>query len=156
MDEYKRNEIKGRSWFSRFINETQRDLVFIPTETINETIDGFLKTATNSCVIEIKTRNKDYEKFKTHWIEIGKFMNIVNWQTKTKSKKAYYVNFFDWDTVYIYDLKKVNSQTCNIVSKWVWEKTVVGDKKVLKRFFEIPREFARIYKWENYKWKRIQ
>lgn len=151
------NERIGRELFQVFIDQFPNELEWTPTNNIHDYIDGIVRYHENNySAVEIKTRNKKYENYDTYLMELDKYINVRNRMRSEKCHTIWYVNFFDKDSLYIFDFRKFNPNELKITEMWVLQSTCepwLGYRR--KKFINLPKEYANHYKFENSSWKKV-
>nr|WP_320037835.1 hypothetical protein [uncultured Bacteroides sp.] len=98
MNEFEKAEAKSRTFLEGFLNQVgatdQR-----PTEHYDR-VDYYFTYKGNKVVAEIKVRNIKYKNYDTHLIEESKLKALLKAKKDNGCDFAYYINFFDEDTVY--------------------------------------------------------
>lgn len=156
MDAFDINEAKGRRIFESFLSQAKNTSNWNPTTDKYNPIDGFFELNGKKIVVEIKTRDKRYVNYLTHLIQIDKYMNLTKARADNNCYTGMYVNIFDSDTIYIYDLRDISNNNCSLVSKMANRYTAINCGQTVKQFYEIPTRFAKVFKRdENGNWKRI-
>ena len=156
LDAFLINEEKGRKIFEEFLSQAKNTSNWNPTKNKYNPVDGFFKLDNKKIVGEIKTRDKQYMNYLTHLIQIDKYMNLTQAKVTNNCYTGLYVNIFGSDTIYIYDLKDINSNNCNITEMMANRHTAINSGKTKKQFYEIPTRFAQVFKKdENGKWHKI-
>lgn len=155
-NEFQRHEIIGRRWFESFVNQLKIKSIWQPTANTYDFVDGYLTQGNKKAVIEIKTRNPNYVKYSSHWMELDKFMNLTKNKIDSNCNIGWYVNFFGEDIMYIYDLKNINTNNCPLIRKWVPKATADPSKGYeWKQFLDIPTKYAIRFERVNNKWTRL-
>ena len=155
MTKFEENEEIGRNLFESFVSQLKKQTDWNPT-AIKDCLDGFLQQDDIKVAVEIKTRNKCYEKYSTYWMELDKYLNIKNRIKGEHCKSVWYVNFFDNDSMYIFDFRNIIVSNLRIVNKLVLKSTVAPERGYQwKQFIELPRNYASYYKFEKTKWKKV-
>lgn len=154
MDSFELNEEIGRSWFASFVKQLKTKTEWIPSLGRYNFIDGFVIQKDKKYVVEIKTRSKKFLNCHNHLIELNKYMNMTKVKVDSNCKNGFYVNFFGEDTLYIYDLKDINTNNCKLVERLAQTSTVCREYK-RKLFLEIPTRYAIKFKKINNRWTRI-
>ena len=72
-------------------------------------VDGYFTKDNIKAVVEIKGRDKYYEGFDTHLMEVEKYKAIVTDAHSNGIKCAYYACFFGDDTLYLYNVGKIKA-----------------------------------------------
>ena len=155
MDKFEQDELTGRSWFEGFVKQLKVDTTWQPTTGKYDFVDGYVVQDNKKVVVEIKTRSPAYVKFSSHWIELDKYMNLTKAKIDGNCMAAWYVNFFGADTMYIYNLKYVDTTTCPLIKKWVPKTTAANNGYEYKQFLDIPTKYAIRFERVNNKWTRI-
>lgn len=155
MDKFQILENKGRNYFLGFLKQCRKVRNWFPTLDKYNSVDGFIDIDEGRIVVEIKVRDPKYLNYPSHLMELEKDMNLTKAKIDYNCLTGWYVNFFGCDTLYIYDLNRINSTNCKLITRYVNATTAEDNGKMLKHFFEIPVSFALKYKLENNKWIRI-
>lgn len=162
MNKFLFYEEEGRREFKSFLDQSKSSTDWQPTEDSSNTVDGFFKLKGKKIVVEIKTRDNKYRDFSTHLMEINKYMNISKQKVDNGCYTGLYVNIFGdsdkgiYDTMYIYDLKDINSSNCEITTTYANKTTAKDTGKVSKQFYMIPVRYAQKFKKINNKWIKIK
>ena len=139
----------SRGYFADFLTSLDKEFTY-EEMPITCVIDGYLTVGNNRLVIEIKGRDKYYEGWDTHLMEIQKYEDM-----KARGKNGMYACFFGDDTLYLYSLNQIkdNSKIKNIPCPIT---TADSDRSsyVLKPCYLIDKRIARVYKKINGKWSR--
>lgn len=146
-------ENEGRAQLESFLNQSKTASNWQPTTGKYDTVDGFFNMGDKKVVVEIKTRDIKYMKYSTHLMELDKYMNVTKVRVDNLCDKALYVCFFG-DTLYMYDLKYVNTSNCKIADKYSPCTSVIDNGYRMKKYFEIPTKYAQVFIKDNGVWKK--
>lgn len=155
QDGYIINETIGRTQFESLLNQAKNANYWQPTTDKYNHVDGYFYLDNKKIVVEIKTRDKKYADYPTHLMELDKYMNLTKAMVDHNCFTGYYANFFE-DTLYLYDLRNINTINCKITERYVSRTTVEDNGKKMKKFLELPAKLAKVFKKENNKWIRIK
>lgn len=156
MTKFEIAEEKGRRIFEEFLNQVKNASNWNPTKDKYNPVDGFFELDNKKIVVEIKTRDKQYMNYLTHLIQIDKYMNLTQAKLTNNCYTGLYVNIFGNDTIYIYNLKDINSNNCSITERMANRYTAISSDKKRKQFYEIPTRFAQVFKKDkNGKWYKV-
>lgn len=155
-------EEEGRKEFESFLSQSKSSSDWQPTEDRFNPVDGYFKLNGKSIVVEIKTRDKKYLTYPTHLMQIDKYTNLTKAKVDTNCLTGLYVNIFGdlekgiYDTMYIYDIRDMNSKSCDLVSLYANKDTANHLGKTNKMFYEIKTIYAKKFKKINNKWTQIK
>lgn len=156
MDNFDLNEKKGRVIFESLLDQVNNARNWNPTKDKYNPVDGFFELDNKKIVVEIKTRDKQYMGYLTHLIQIDKYMNLTQAKLTNNCHTGLYVNIFGNDTIYIYDLKDINSNNCSITERMANRYTAISSGKKMKQFYEVPTRLATVFKKdENGNWYKV-
>ena len=161
MDEFLFSEEEGRREFKSFLDQSKSSSDWQPTKDPSDTVDGFFKLNNKKIVVEIKTRDSKYLNYSTHVMEINKYMNMTKKKIDNNCYTGLYVNIFGdlnkgiYDTMYIYNLKDINSSNCEMSVTYANRTTAKNTGKVSKQFYLIPIRYAQKFKKIDNKWIQI-
>ena len=155
MDKFEQDELIGRSWFEGFVKQLKLPTSWQPTTGKYDYVDGYIVQDSKKAVVEIKARTPAYVGYSSHWIELDKYINLTKVKVDGNCTAAWYVNFFGADTMYIYNLKYVNSTTCSLINRYVPRTSAANNGYEWKQFLEIPTKYAVRFERVNNKWTRI-
>lgn len=139
----------SRGYFADFLTSLDKEFTYeeMPIECV---IDGYLTVGKHRLVIEIKGRDKYYEAWSTHLMEIKKYEDMI-----ARGKNGIYACFFGDDSLYLYNLRQIkeNSTKKNIPCP----DTTADEERsgyVLKPCYLINKSIAQVYKKINGEWIR--
>ena len=161
MDEFLFSEEEGRREFKSFLDQSKSSSDWQPTKDPSDPVDGFFKLNNKKIVVEIKTRDSKYLNYSTHIMEISKYMNMTKRKIDDNCYAGLYVNIFGdlekgiYDSMYIYNLKDINSSNCQLYTTYANRKTAVDLGKIDKQFYYIPTKYAQKFKKIDNKWIQI-
>ena len=160
-EQSRKHEREGRREFKSFLDQSKSSSDWQPTEDDYNHVDGYFKLDGKLIVVEIKTRAKKYLNYPTHIIEIDKYLNITHEKINHNCYTGLYVNIFGdlengiYDTMYIYNLKDINSSNCEMSVTYANRTTAKNTGKVSKQFYLIPSRYAQKFKKIDNKWIQI-
>lgn len=156
MTKFEIAEEKGRKIFEEFINQAPNAKNWNPTKQC-ETVDGFFELDDKKIVVEIKKRNEKYKGYTSLFLEVNKWMNICQARIKNNCNKGLYVNILGEDTILIFDLKDISTDTCGKPVPMELPKSsaeYAGTR--IKQILLVPTRFAQVFKKdENGKWHKV-
>ena len=161
MNKFLFSEEEGRREFKSFLDQSKSSSDWQPTKDPSDTVDGFFKLNNKKIVVEIKTRDSKYLNYSTHIMEISKYMNMTKRKIDDNCYAGLYVNIFGdlekgiYDSMYIYNLKDINSSNCQLYTTYANRKTAVDLGKIDKQFYYIPTKYAQKFKKIDNKWIQI-
>lgn len=103
-----------------------------------------------NCSVELKTRFMDIFKFDTIFIEVEKYEHLME-KYQNEGYIPLYINFFqDSNHVAVWDLRKINKETTEVIQKLILDP---GDQqtKLVKRMLLHTMD-ADYYEFENNKY----
>lgn len=153
MTEFELNEIKGRKILESFLIQVGATDQHETEDTYNP-VDYYFTYKDKKVVAEIKIRDKKYENYPTHLMEVSKFKALVKDRKDNNLDMAYYVNFFtDGETVnaYWYSTSTI-SKYATTDTKYCNRTTAIDNGKRWKKVFLIPKDKAKIFMKVNDKW----
>ena len=152
MTKFEESELKGRNLF----NEVLQSIGITdwqPTTDLYNRVDGYFTIDNRQVVVEIKGRAKQYEKYDTHLMEVDKYNAIVTDARSKGIKCAYYACFFGEDTLYLYNVGSIKSNS-DIEQKWCPKTTAVDSDYCWKPCYMIHKEIASVYNKVNGVWSK--
>lgn len=159
--EYQRNEHNGRVKFKQLADNGFNKIEFT-TDCFNH-IDAFFTSTTTNYIygVEIKNRQKKYDKYDTLIVETIKYDAMKEHQDNNDTNECIFVYFFE-DIAYILKWSIINTllsnNIVNVQYKWLPDSTVNKHKMVQKTCIEVPKEYAYKYILDSTlgKWKQVQ
>lgn len=155
MTEFELNETKGRALLKSFLDQvgaTDQQ----PAEGTYNPVDYYFTYKGQKVVAEIKIRDKQYESYPTHLMEVSKYKALVK-DTKDKElDTAYYINFFtDGETVnaYWYSTSTI-SKYATTDTKYCNRTTAINTGSTNKNVLLIPTDKAQRYTRINGQWSK--
>ena len=161
MNKFLFSEEEGRREFKSFLDQSKSSSDWQPTKDPSDTVDGFFKLNNKKIVVEIKTRDSKYLNYSTHVMEINKYMNMTKKKIDNNCYTGLYVNIFGdlnkgiYDTMYIYNLKDINSNNCELIAGYSNIDTANNGGKKVKQFYNIRTRYAQKFKKIDNKWIQI-
>lgn len=153
MSEFELSELKGRKLMKEFL-ETRVDKVVF-TKNLYARLDGYFRVCNKVASVEIKIRDKYYETFDTHLMEVGKYNAMVQDKEKHNLNSSFYACFFGDDTLYLYNISKVIDNS--VIEKRKCPKTTAARSEyVWKDCYMIDRNVAVVFKKINGEWIRLE
>lgn len=153
QDKYQIKENEGRQLLESLLNQAKNASNWQPTIGKYDHVDGFFYLDNKKIVVEIKTRSPKYASYSTHLIELDKYMNLTKAMIDNDCYTGLYANFFG-DTLYLYDLRYIDTVNCRLLEKYVNCTTVEDKGKRMKKFLDIPTKYATIFVRDNDKWRK--
>ena len=159
--EYQKNEWKGRSKFKQLLENGENRVEFT-TDKFNH-IDAYFTAVTDNSIygVEIKNRQKKYDKYDTLIVETIKFDAMKTLQDNNDTNECILVYFFE-DIAYILKWTTINTlldnNIVNVEYKWLPDSTVNKHRMVQKTCIEVPKKFTYKYIFDTTigKWKQVQ
>lgn len=152
MTKFEESELKGRELFKEVL-ESLGINTWNPTTDMYDRVDGYFIKDNKQAVVEIKGRTKYYEGFDTHLMEIDKYKAIIKDAQSKGIKRAYYACFFGEDTLYLYNVGNIKSNS-DVEQKWCPKTTAVDSNYCWKPCYMIHKEIATVYHKINGKWNK--
>lgn len=155
MNKFKESELIGRKYCKSWLDEVGAINVEF-TKDKWDVVDVCFEYSNKSIAAEIKVRDEKYRKYKTHFMELNKLINVTNYVDKNNKDGALYMNFFGENWLYIY---KVSQISTNNIKNWNLVVTTAEDNgSKMKDIIEIPTNLAQIYNRLNKEsqWKRVK
>ncbi len=155
MNEFIKREKIGREYFKSWLNDLGANSIEFTSGKYEITDCNFIYKD-KSMTAEIKVRDEKYRTYKTHFMELNKYINIQNYVYKNNKDGALYVNFFGENWLYIYIVSNINTNTIDKVN--LVKSTAEDRGKRNKDIINIPTSLAQIYYRQNKesKWVRIK
>ena len=159
--EYQRNEYNGRSKFKQLVSNGNNKVEFT-NDKFNHIDAYFTSTTTNYIYgVEVKNRQKKYDKYNTLIVETIKYDAMKEHQDNNDTNECLIVYFFD-TTAYVLKWSTINTllsnNIVNVKYKWLPDSTVNKHKMVQKTCIEVPKKYTYKYEFDTTigKWKQIQ
>lgn len=106
------NEREGRLLLSSFLEKYAKQIDY--TEDRYNPVDVFFTFQDNKKAVgEIKVRDKKYQGYYTHLIELRKLLALEEACKKQHLDWGFYFNFFGNDTLYIYNIRDIRKYGYN-------------------------------------------
>lgn len=150
MTKFEESELKGRELFKEVLESLEIN-TWNPTTDMYDRVDGYFTKDNKQAVVEIKGRNKQYEGYDTHLMEVDKYKAIVKDAQDKGIKFAYYACFFGDDTLYLYNVGTIRTNS-DVEQKWCPKTTAVNSDFCWKPCFLIHKEVATVFIKTNGKW----
>lgn len=156
MNQFQLNELKGRELLETELNQwgvTDKR----PAEGEYNPVDYYFTHQDQTVVAEIKVRDKSFEGFPTHYMEVKKFDALLKDRKEKGLQFAYYINYFvdeNGVTAYWYSIDKI-ARYAKKIKQWCNKTTAAYSERILKDILEIPKEIAKIHRFENNKWVNV-
>ena len=155
MNKFQESELKGRELFQSFLKYIKPEQSYPTLDKFNPVDYYFIKSGVK-IMVEIKVRNQRYENYPFHLIELNKYCNMFHEKIEKKCQSAIYCNFFGDNVLYVYDLKNISTQTCNITNKYCNVTTAEDNGSKWKPFFELKTNLADIFIRQDGEWKLVR
>lgn len=153
MNNFEINENKGRTLLKTFLDQVGATEQHESTGKYDP-VDYYFSYKGKTVVAEIKVRDKKYEDYPTHLIELSKYKALIKDMKDNKLDVAYYINFFvDKDTVTTYFYSTSTIRKYAIRDNFYCNKTTaVYSGKKDKDVLLIPTDKAQIFIMKNNRW----
>lgn len=155
MDKFEEAEQKGRRILETFLQQVDAtDLQ--PTKDKYAPVDYYFKLKGQQIVAEIKVRDKRYEDYDTHLMEVSKYNSLVTEKRLKKAVAAYYINFFvDGETInaYWYETKDIHKSGIK-ETRYCNRTTAQYGGGTYKNLILIPKNKAYRFTFKNNKWQK--
>lgn len=155
MDNFQKSEIRGRKLLESFLLQVNAtDLR--PTEDQYNPVDYYFTCKNKKIVAEIKVRDRQYENYDTHLMEVSKYNALIAEKQQQHLDRAYYICFFEdgdkinaywYDTTDIYKYALRKSMYCN-------RTTAYYSGTTCKDVLLIPTNKAHRFTFYNGKWQQ--
>ena len=152
MTEFEKAEIKGRNLFKEVL-QSMGVADWQPTLDLYDRVDGYFTRNDRKAVVEIKGRTKRYESFDTHLMEVDKYNAIVADAHSNGIKHAFYACFFGEDTLYLYNVGYIKSNS-DKDKVWCPRTTAANSDFCWKDCYLIHKEIATVFNKVNGVWSK--
>lgn len=155
MTEFELNELKGRTLLESFLTQVGATNLH-PTEDTYNPVDYYFTYKNQKVVAEIKIRDKKYESYPTHLMEVSKYKALVKDKASNQLDVAYYINFFiDGDTINAYWYTTSTISKYSITDYMYCNRTTAIDTgRTNKKVLLIPTDKAQRYTRINCRWTK--
>ena len=152
---HEENEELDDELFQQFVNDTK---IFTDYKR-NEKYSSIDYSATDikgrRCLVELKRRNFPHTKYETILCECEKFWTMFN-RYEQFGLIPLYLNFFNNDTLLIFDLRKINNPDKDLIYIKITIMNHGYEEKQTVWRVELPTDIATLYKKIDGKWTWVK
>ena len=152
MNKFQEAEALGRSYFKRFSEHRKiTDLKFDEND-YSRTDCSFILNG-KQVIGEIKVRDISCLNYSDLILEVDKYNSIKD-KIKGTDTAGTYINFIGSNVLYIFNINKINEESCKRTYKSCKRTTAIDSGYTLKEVFIVHKKVGVRYEFNGDKWKR--
>lgn len=155
MTDFEIREQIGRDYALSWLNDIQAENIQFSTG-LYDNIDVDFNYKNVDITAEIKVRDIKYKNYNTHFLELYKYIKVMEYATVNNKSEAVYLNFFGDCWLYVYKLSQID--ITEISKIWLVATTSENNGFRKKDIIEIPSDIAQIFHRETVddRWIKIK